>query len=96
MIACVTYNFKRFFRVAHTLKINMECVDVNFLACSMGSSDESLRVKGMKELQKFLQKEPEMDRIDVMKIWKGLFYHLWHCDQPKKQVIYIFIECTII
>ncbi len=39
----------------------------------------------MKALVKYLAKKPDLSELDMMKIWKGLYYSYWMSDKPKVQ-----------
>lgn len=55
-------------------------------ARALGSVDGRTREAGLQALAVWLSRRQEVDRLDLLKLWKGLFYTFWHSDQPTAQV----------
>lgn len=55
-------------------------------ARALGSVDGRTREAGLQALAVWLSRRQEVDRLDLLKLWKGLFYTFWHSDQPTTQV----------
>lgn len=51
----------------------------------LASNDKATRDKAVKALTKFLKTGCVMEEIELAKIWKALFYCMWHSDKPKVQ-----------
>lgn len=54
----------------------------------MEKLDRKLRTKSLESLRNFLsarQVASTLSPLDVLKLWKGLFYALWMCDRPLPQ-----------
>lgn len=52
------------------------------------NTDRKLRTKSLESLRNFLsarQVASTLSPLDVLKLWKGLFYALWMCDRPLPQ-----------
>lgn len=56
-----------------------------FARC-LGSTDYATRDKGVQALSRFLLYKDELPELDVMKLWKGLFFCFWHSDKVPVQV----------
>uniref|UniRef100_A0A1D2ABH4 Ribosomal RNA processing protein 1-like protein B n=1 Tax=Auxenochlorella protothecoides TaxID=3075 RepID=A0A1D2ABH4_AUXPR len=54
-------------------------------ARALGSVDGRTREAGLQALAVWLSRRQEVDRLDLLKLWKGLFYTFWHSDQPTAQ-----------
>ncbi|KAB5554630.1 nucleolar protein,Nop52-domain-containing protein [Coniochaeta sp. 2T2.1] len=55
---------------------------------NLASSDRKLRTKSLESLRNFLsarQVASSLSTLDILKLWKGLFYALWMCDRPLPQ-----------
>ncbi|OIW31705.1 nucleolar [Coniochaeta ligniaria NRRL 30616] len=55
---------------------------------NLASSDRKLRTKSLESLRNFLsarQVASSLSPLDILKMWKGLFYALWMCDRPLPQ-----------
>ncbi|KAJ9143012.1 Ribosomal RNA-processing protein 1 [Pleurostoma richardsiae] len=55
---------------------------------NLASSDRKTRTAALNSLQTFLssrQHTSSLSPVDVLKLWKGLFYALWMCDRPLPQ-----------
>lgn len=55
-------------------------------ARALGSTDYATREKGVQALSKFLIYKKELPELDIMKLWKGLFFCFWHSDKVAVQV----------
>ncbi|EER27987.1 hypothetical protein D8B26_005885 [Coccidioides posadasii str. Silveira] len=49
------------------------------------SSDRRTREKALDSLTLFLKSRRDLQLIDLLKIWKGLFFCMYHCDRPLNQ-----------
>ncbi|KAF1915444.1 hypothetical protein BDU57DRAFT_451852 [Ampelomyces quisqualis] len=49
------------------------------------SSDKKVRDQALESLRTFLGAQTEMSELDLLKLWKGLFYCLWMQDKPALQ-----------
>ncbi|KXX82024.1 Ribosomal RNA-processing protein 1 [Madurella mycetomatis] len=55
---------------------------------NLASSDRKIRTSALSSLHTFLsarQVASSLAPLDVLKLWKGLFYALWMCDRPLPQ-----------
>ncbi|KAK9459954.1 nucleolar protein,Nop52-domain-containing protein [Lipomyces oligophaga] len=43
------------------------------------------RESGVEQLSAFLKTDEEISELDMLKIWKGLYYTMWMTDRPKVQ-----------
>ena len=48
-------------------------------------ADKSTRDKAVKALARYLKSGPVIDEVELAKIWKALFYCMWHADKPAVQ-----------
>lgn len=55
-------------------------------ARALGSTDYATRDKGVQALSKFLLYKDELADLDMLKLWKGLFFCFWHSDKVPVQV----------
>lgn len=55
-------------------------------ARALGSVDAQTRSKGLQALKLWLSKKEDINRLDLLKLWKGLFYAFWHSDKSPAQV----------
>jgi hypothetical protein len=55
-------------------------------ARALGSRDYATREKGLQAVQHFMQRKANLSELDMMKIWKGIFYCFWHSDKAPVQV----------
>eukprot|EP00741_Cyanophora_paradoxa_P016912 tig00020943_g16333.t1 len=63
--------------------------DVRFgrrLAASGPIGNKAVRDKTVKVLSKWFSKQQHIGEADLIKIWKGLFYCMWHSDKPIVQM----------
>ena len=51
----------------------------------LASNDKETRDKAVKTLTRYLKSGPVLEELDLAKIWKALFYCMWHADKPKVQ-----------
>ncbi|KAF2637109.1 hypothetical protein P280DRAFT_472625 [Massarina eburnea CBS 473.64] len=51
----------------------------------LASSDKKTRDQALTSLRAFLSAQTEISELDLLKLWKGLFYCLWMQDKPKLQ-----------
>ena len=52
---------------------------------ALASSDKEVRDKAVKALERYLRGAHDIEELEVRKIWKALFYCMWHSDKPKVQ-----------
>lgn len=55
-------------------------------AKALGSTDYMTREKGLQALQRWLCLKGDLTEMDMLKIWKGLFFCFWHSDKAPMQV----------
>ncbi|KAG0267030.1 hypothetical protein BG011_009778 [Mortierella polycephala] len=48
----------------------------------LASSDKKIRDKAVKALGKWISNKDNLSHLDLMKLWKGLFYCVWLSDKP--------------
>lgn len=48
-------------------------------------SDRTTREHALDLLRTFLQRSTPFSELDFMKLWKGLFFSMWHSDKPLTQ-----------
>ncbi|KAF2401351.1 hypothetical protein EJ06DRAFT_542683 [Trichodelitschia bisporula] len=51
----------------------------------LGSSDKRKRDHAVDSLRNFLQHRNQLDELELLKLWKGLFYCMWMSDKPRNQ-----------
>ncbi|KAJ6022907.1 uncharacterized protein N7446_013260 [Penicillium canescens] len=51
----------------------------------LGSSDRKVRDKALESLTQFLRSRTDLTLIDLLKLWKGLFFCFYHSDRPLTQ-----------
>lgn len=51
----------------------------------LAHTDKSVRDRGFRTLQKWLSKHTELERLDFMKLWKGLYFGMWMADKRPVQ-----------
>ncbi|EEP81069.1 predicted protein [Uncinocarpus reesii 1704] len=49
------------------------------------SSERRTRDKALDSLTLFLKSRRDLQLVDLLKIWKGLFFCMYHCDKPLNQ-----------
>jgi hypothetical protein len=47
--------------------------------------DIKTRDKAFEMLQSYLSQKTDLDSLELMKMWKGLFFSMWHCDKSRNQ-----------
>jgi len=55
-------------------------------ARALGSTDYHTREAGLAALTAWLAKKHDIDELDLLKLWKGIFYTFWHSDKHAVQV----------
>ncbi|OLP95234.1 Ribosomal RNA-processing protein 1-like [Symbiodinium microadriaticum] len=64
-----------------------EGLPVNF-GKFLAHTDKVVRDRGFKRLKRWLVKHPELERLEYMKVWKGLYFAVWMADKrPVQQVV---------
>jgi ribosomal RNA-processing protein 1 len=53
---------------------------------ALGSSDFHTREAGLAALRSWLTRKRDVDELDLLKLWKGIFYCFWHSDKADVQV----------
>ncbi|KAJ5481573.1 Ribosomal RNA processing protein [Penicillium sp. IBT 31633x] len=51
----------------------------------LGSSDRKVRDKALDSLTQFVRARTDLTLVDLLKLWKGLFYCFYHSDRPLTQ-----------
>eukprot|EP00931_Biecheleriopsis_adriatica_P049052 TRINITY_DN28361_c0_g1_i1.p1 TRINITY_DN28361_c0_g1~~TRINITY_DN28361_c0_g1_i1.p1 ORF type:complete len:415 (+),score=108.20 TRINITY_DN28361_c0_g1_i1:40-1245(+) len=51
----------------------------------LAHTDKVVRDRGFKTLKKWLQNHPDLERLDYMKLWKGLYFGMWMADKRPVQ-----------
>jgi len=51
----------------------------------LAHTEKTVRDRGFKTLKSWLEKHPELDRLDYLKIWKGLYFGMWMSDKRHVQ-----------
>ncbi|ORX84418.1 Nop52-domain-containing protein [Anaeromyces robustus] len=57
----------------------------NSFGKALASADKSVRDKAVKKLSKYLSNKKDLSDLDLLKLWKGLFYCFWMSDKPLVQ-----------
>lgn len=52
------------------------------LGKQLAANEKKTRDKAIRSLRKFLQTDSNMSEIELIKLWKGLFYCFWMSDKP--------------
>jgi hypothetical protein len=55
-------------------------------ARALGSTDYRTRQQGLQALSRWLLHRPAVSELDMMKLWKGIFFCFWHSDKEPVQV----------
>ena len=55
-------------------------------ARALGSSDFHTREAGLQALTTWLARKADISELDLLKLWKGVFYCFWHSDKAAAQV----------
>eukprot|EP00899_Mesostigma_viride_P016593 jgi/Mesvir1/24935/Mv16912-RA.1 len=59
--------------------------DARGFAKHLASTEKRMRDKAVSALQTFLSVRSDFSEIDMMKVWRGLFYCFWHSDKAPVQ-----------
>jgi len=51
----------------------------------LASSDPSLRTSALDNLRTYLSAHAAFQSLELLKLWKGLYYSMWMCDKPLAQ-----------
>ncbi|KAJ5135209.1 Ribosomal RNA processing protein [Penicillium bovifimosum] len=51
----------------------------------LGSSERKVRDKALNSLTQFVRSRTDLTLVDLLKLWKGLFYCFYHSDRPLTQ-----------
>lgn len=54
----------------------------NSFGKALASAEKSVRDKAVKKLSKYLSHKKDLSDLDLLKLWKGLFYCFWMSDKP--------------
>jgi len=55
-------------------------------ARALASGAQKQRDAALAALSRWLASRKEVDETEMLKLWKGLFYAMWHADKPAVQV----------
>lgn len=60
----------------------------SFVRCLAHSTDPEQRKRGLEALAAWMKQRKVVTELDMLKIWKALFYCVWHCDKkgPQEQL----------
>jgi len=62
----------------------------------LAHTDKLIRDRGFRTLKKWLTKHPDLERLDFMKLWKGLYFGIWMADKrPVQQELAVNIAVLI-
>lgn len=62
----------------------------------LAHTDKSVRDRGFKVLKKWLQSRTDLDRLECMKLWKGLYFCMWMADKrPVQQELCVNIALLL-
>jgi len=62
----------------------------------LAHTDKVVRDRGFKTLQTWLAKHPELERLDYLKLWKGLYFGMWMSDKrPVQQELAVHMALLI-
>ncbi|KAH0655217.1 ribosomal RNA processing protein 1 homolog [Solanum tuberosum] len=62
----------------------------------LAACNASIRSKAFAHLQTWLVTQTQLDDDDMKKLWKGLFYCLWHSDKAPAQALLINRICSMV
>lgn len=66
-------------------------------ARALASVDFHTRERGLQALTLWLSRRPDVGELELLKLWKGIFYCFWHSDKAPVQVTmmhaYLFLIC---
>ncbi|KAG2227293.1 hypothetical protein INT45_004248 [Circinella minor] len=48
----------------------------------LAANEKKTRDKAVSSLRRYISNGPELSRLDLLKLWKGLFYCFWMSDKP--------------
>ncbi|KAI9313941.1 hypothetical protein BX666DRAFT_1863614, partial [Dichotomocladium elegans] len=48
----------------------------------LAANEKKIRDKAVRSLRKFISTGPALSKLDLLKLWKGLFYCYWMSDKP--------------
>ena len=54
-------------------------------ARALASGGQKQRDAALAALSRWLASRSEVDETEMLKLWKGLFYAMWHADKPAVQ-----------
>lgn len=81
--------------VAPEEKAPVQALPVNF-GKRLAHTDKVVRDKGFKTLKTWLQKHPDLERLEYMKLWKGLYFGMWMADKrPVQQELAVNIALLL-
>merc|ERR1719440_844425 len=63
-----------------TAEASTEHQPLNF-GKSLAHTDKEVRDRGFRTLKKWLTKNPQLERLEFMKLWKGLYFGMWMADK---------------
>jgi ribosomal RNA-processing protein 1 len=55
-------------------------------ARALGSTDFQTREQGLQALSRFLTHKQLISELDMLKLWKGIYFCFWHSDKEAVQV----------
>merc|ERR1712100_664858 len=62
----------------------------------LAHTDKIVRDRGFRVLKKWLQKHPNLSRLEFMKLWKGLYFGVWMADKrPVQQELAVNIALLV-
>ena len=56
-------------------------------AKALANNDVRVRDLAVSALQTWLRARTEVSELDMLKLWKGLFYAMWHADKAPVQAL---------
>lgn len=65
-------------------KSKQEQLPINF-GKKLAHTDKKVRDKGFKNLRNWLRKHTELERLDYLKLWRGLYFGMWMSDKRPVQ-----------
>lgn len=60
-------------------------VDSKF-ARALGSTDFHTREAGLQAVTAWMARRPDMEELEMLKLWRAVFYAFWHSDKAHVQV----------
>lgn len=65
------------------------------LARALAHGKRRVRHRALEDTEKWLRRNDSIDRDDLLRLWKGLFYSLWHEDKWETQASELskFLHC---